>query len=282
MYTVTLPTVYQNIHSVSLRSIEIPLTFYTFSACAKNVTLPVTYNASAVTPVTIQDGNYEFPLKTMQTELVRTLSSAFTEGTFYVVYSTVSNKITIWADSPFELNFTKPTPADTSCGRARAFPLSTGWGLGYYLGFYQTNHTSVHDPIGYKEGTGITCQYYITGDFASVLQPNAYILMEISNLNKNDESAIEDRQMSTLNGSFAKIPANGNSGDYVFFTDTGSYPLNQHIYQPPIGKMNTLQIKFRFHDGRVIDFNGAEHSFTLEIEMLDNNFDEFSSLEFGL
>jgi hypothetical protein len=106
--------------------------------------------------------------------------------------------------------------------------------------------------------------------------------MDIVQLNKVDEASLDDRKGSMINSSFAKIQCNGNAGDYVFLTDTGAYQLNRTVFSPPISKLTTLNIKFRLHDGRVIDFNGVENSFTLELELLDNNFDEFSSVEFSV
>jgi len=271
-YTITMPTVYQNIYSASLRSIELPLSFYSFSVCAKNTSMSVSYGGIITATIQIPDGNYSLLDGTMTTALKQALDDAIPGNTILVEYSTVTNKIVFTAGSPFSLNFTKSLPADTSCGSALGVPYSTGWGLGYYLGFQQTTRTAV-----VSGGS-----YVLTSDFAANADPTTYILMEIANLNKNDESSLDNRRSGTIDGSFAKIPVDGNSGDYVFLTDTGSNPLNRHVYQPPVGKLNTLQIKFRYHDGRVVDFNGTEHSFTLELELLDNNFDEFSSVEFGM
>jgi hypothetical protein len=107
--------------------------------------------------------------------------------------------------------------------------------------------------------------------------------MDIETLNKVDETSLDDRKSWRVNGAFAKIPMNGNSGTVIFLlSDTGYNPLNRTVYNPPISKLTNLIIKFRLHDGRIIDFNGVEHSFTLELELLDNNFDEFSSLEFSV
>jgi len=271
-YTVTMPAVYQNIYSATLRSIELPLSFYAFSACAKNTTMSVSYGGVVTSTIQIPDGNYNLIDGTMTTALKAALNEAIPGNTFVVEYSTVTNKLIFTAGTSFSFNFSKSLPSDTNCGAALAFPYSTCWGLGYYLGFQQTTRTAVASGGS----------YVLTSDFAANADPTTYILMEIANLNKNDESSIDNRRSGTIDGSFAKIPLDGNSGDYVFLTDTGSYPLNRHVYQPPVAKLNTLQVKFRYHDGRVVDFNGTEHSFTLELELLDNNFDEFSSVEFGM
>jgi len=291
---VTLPTVYQNIYAANLRSIELPLSFYNFTACSKNTSMSVTYDIWHQPNVQIADGNYSLIDGTFTDELKRALDVAFVGNTFTANYSPTTNKITFTASAPFSFNFGQtilPTdvsvpggvpagtvaaypPVNTSCGAAVAFPYSTRWGLGYFLGFQRSVRTAVQDPV--------TMKYVLTSDFAANVDPPTYILMEIAGLNKNDETSLDNRRNGTIDGSFAKIPIDGNSGDYVFLTDTGTYPLNRHIYQPPVGKLSVLHVKFRYHDGRVVDFNGVEHSFTLELELLDNNFDEFSSVEFGM
>lgn len=106
--------------------------------------------------------------------------------------------------------------------------------------------------------------------------------MDLDVLNKIDETSLDDRKAWKVNGAFAKIPTDGNSTDFVYLTDAAAYQVNRAVYSPPISKLTQLVVKFRLHDGRIIDFNGVENSFTIELEMLDNNFDEFSSVEFSV
>jgi hypothetical protein len=270
-YTVTLPAVYQNIYAANLRSIELPLSFYTFSACAKNTSLPVIVGGTSYT-VVVPDGNYDFSFNPMLPIIVNAINQQFGITSFTATYSPITGRITFTCGVPFSFNFSK-TAGDVSCGQTVPFPYATGWGLGYYLGFMQTVRTATQTA---------PTTYTLISDFNANLQPDTSIMMEIANLNKNDETSLDDRRNGTIDGSFAKIPIDGNSGDYIFIQDTGTNPLNRHVYQPPVGKLNTLQIKFRYHDGRVVNFNGVEHTFALELELLDNNFDEFSSVEFSM
>ena len=50
---------------------------------------------------------------------------------------------------------------------------------------------------------------------------------------------------------------------------------------PPLSQLKTINVKLRGHNGIFIDFNNVDHSFTLEMEFLENNFDEYSSLNFA-
>ena len=274
-YTVTLPTVYQNIYAVNLRSIELPYSYYVFSACARNTSMVATYNGGPQTTITIPDGNYD--ANTLAGQITAELNNAF--GTspgnttpFGITYDAVTGKFTITANSVFTLNLTNAPGPNTNCGAALGFPYTTGWGLGYYLGFQPQ----------LKTATGTAPTYTLTSDFVVNTYPEPSIFMEIVNFNKIDESAPDDRRDGIINGSFAKIPMNVSPGGFLYLLDTASYPINRHVYSPPIGKTNTLQIRFRFHDGRTVNFNNVEHSFTLELELIDNNFDEYSTIESAL
>ncbi len=120
---------------------------------------------------------------------------------------------------------------------------------------------------------------FIESDFAVNVNPDNYILMELDFINKEDETAIDSRLSGRVDGCFAKLPINGNSGDVIFFREL-CCPLNRSVMNPVIGQLRTLNIKWRFHDGRLVDFHNLDHSFTLEFELLENGFDEYSSLDF--
>ena len=269
-YTVTLPAVYQNVYAVTLKSVEIPISFYTFSAAANNTTINVTYNNGSPTNVTIPDGNYSAAAHA--TALNTAFNTAFGANNLVASYSATTSKMTFTGVARFSLNLTPTVPTSANGGNSLTTNYTTWWGLGYFLGFTGTTYSSA--PTG---------TFVVTGVFAVNPFPTTYILMDIETLNKVDETSLDDRKSWRVNGAFAKIPMNGNSGTVIFLlSDTGYNPLNRTVYNPPISKLTNLIIKFRLHDGRIIDFNGVEHSFTLELELLDNNFDEFSSLEFSV
>ena len=104
--------------------------------------------------------------------------------------------------------------------------------------------------------------------------------MELDFINKEDETSVDNRLSGNVDGCFAKIQMTGNPGTVNFYQDIGT-PMNKSIMSPPISQLKTLNIKFRDHYGNLIDFNNVDHSLTLELELLDNNFDEYSSLEFS-
>ena len=268
-YNVVLPAVYSNVYSITLRSYEIPLTYNTFANCLGNTTMSVTYTPSGGAPgtsnVTIPDGNYTTTtLPVAVTTALRTISAGM--GLSWSP-NTLKSTISI-ANVNDSIVLNLCGSSSVNCGAGTNTPVSTGWGLGYYLGFYPQAYTSVSGAI--------------TSSFMMNPNPDTYIILELAGLNKLDETGLDGRVAGRIDGAFAKIPLTQNSGEYLFFADSsGTSPLNHRVYNPPVARLDRLTIRWRRHDGRTIDFNGGEHSFTLELELLDNNFDEYSSLEFS-
>jgi hypothetical protein len=257
-----------------------PLTFYQYTEAANNVTIEYTYGTDPTRRVAqIRNGNY-----VVVADMISALNAAFdaaqiangdSAGDITANPDNVTGKIYFLAKDEITLYLTPVTPTSAQCGVALTTKYTTWWGLGYFLGF--TAATQVSEAY-----TAIpTFNYILVPQFALNLYPINYVLLDIAQLNKIDETSLDDRKGSMVNGSFAKILCDGNPYDYIYLTDTGAYQLNRTVFNPPISKLATLSVKFRLHDGRVLDFNGVENSFTIELEMLDNNFDEFSSVEFG-
>ena len=137
------------------------------------------------------------------------------------------------------------------------------------------------------------------------LVPNGtyYFLLDVEGMNKTDELAVGGLKSTFSDSIFAKIPANavsntsGNTfGQYFIEYNDHSAQENIARYSPAIGKIDRLHIRTRLHNQKdtnigymywTIDGNyagattntNADFSLTLELEMLDNVFDDFSSLE---
>jgi hypothetical protein len=190
-----------------------------------------------------------------------------------VTYNTATNKLLFSSTTgEFGLDFTQ-TQTQAICGDPVAIrSKTTWWGLGYFMGFNKGVYIAVQNAV--------TTNYEITSNFSVQLNDGNYVLMELDFCNKEDETALDGRLSGRVDGCFAKIPITGNSGDIIFFREW-CCPMNKAILSPPIGQLKTLHIKFRTHDGRLIEFNNVDHSLTLEFELLENNFDEYSSLDFS-
>lgn len=266
-YTVTLPKTLENIYSVTLRSAEVPYSWYSFSASAGNTTFKATVNSVQET-ITIADGNYTST--TFATAIQTALNTAFSGNKFTVTYSDSTNKLTIAHSSAdtWSLDFQDTTQQQEICGSAVPIPTTTSWwGLGYFMGFYKKQYS-------------FAAAGSVVSDFIVQLNVYNYIIMELDTMNKEDETAIDNRMSGRVDGCFAKIPITGNSGDIIFFREW-CCPLNRSVLTPPLGQVRVLNIKFRHHDGRLVEFNNVDHSLSLEFELLETNFDEYSSLDFA-
>ena len=89
------------------------------------------------------------------------------------------------------------------------------------------------------------------------LSPNNYIFMYIPNLNH-----IDTVQNNLVNKAFAKILLPGDSNRMLYNTFVGG---NKVFYDYLFNNLDQLEISFLTNSGNLFDFNGANHSFSIEI-----------------
>jgi hypothetical protein len=109
-----------------------------------------------------------------------------------------------------------------------------------------------------------------------------YFLIELDGLNKTDECSVAADKSDNPNGCFAKIALAPQSNANPTLYNDKSQQDNFAIHRPAIGRLDRLHIRTRFHDQKKSNtyFNWpTEYSLTLQLEMLDNSFDEFSQFE---
>ena len=115
---------------------------------------------------------------------------------------------------------------------------------------------------------------------AAVSADPTYFFMEIEGLNKCDETAPSANRSSSTDSVFAKFQV-ANVIDRVQYNENSGVRLVQY-YQPAISKLDRLRIRFRTHtmlQSQYMYWPDNELSLTLEIETLENSFDDFSVLE---
>ena len=104
------------------------------------------------------------------------------------------------------------------------------------------------------------------------LNPDNYIYLVIPNLNH-----IESAQNNKINGSFAKLLLPGESTNTLF----NSFVAGTKIYYNNLfNNLSELEITFITNDGYLFDFNGSEHSFSIEITEIIDKF-EYINPKFG-
>ena len=242
-YMVQLPETLRQVSKLSLISAEVPSSFFVFSASRNNTSLTVTFHEQTST-ITIVDGNYGFTA--MCNALRDALNTAFRIVGAYEPFDVRVDPVT------FFVNISGPILAPGGMRENFQITLASGdreWPLSYYLGLGRGD-TVLSSSQGVLVGTGV-CS----------LNPEVYICLDIVGVNQILEAGIEG-EGGTMGHTSAIIPLNVDSFQYVFF----DRPVVPNYIQPPIGSLQSLHVKFRFHDGTPIYFNGVNHALTFEIE----------------
>lgn len=234
-YVVRLPSTLFNVTSAMLKSIELPTSYYVFSASRQNTSLVVSVGG-VTTTVTIPDGNYTF--STMSAALTAALTAAFPGSTFTATFSDATYKTT--------LTVSPSAAIAVDCSAVNPVETPTQYGLASYIGF---------PPGVVTSGTGS-----VSGTRVASLNPESYLLVHIEELN-----TVQQGGMWGGGGSggvaFAKVPVT-NPTMCTFVYDK---LITASDYIPPIARLESLRVSLRFHDGSLVDFNGCDHSMTLEL-----------------
>lgn len=125
-----------------------------------------------------------------------------------------------------------------------------------------------------------------------------YFLIELEGLNKSDETTVGANKSTYTDSFFAKIPVVANTvyDSHLPFLEYNDHSGIENIarYSPPIGKLDRLRIRTRLHsqqgnqgfiywtsDNNYMNPESTVLNYTLslEIEYIDNNFDQFSTTE---
>ena len=233
-YVVQLPATLYNVSCARLLSAELPTSFYVFSAARGNTAMTVVLDGVTKT-VTIPDGNYGFTTLTTATE--QALLTAF--GTpFAVTISPTTLRCTIAVASG-------TVGVDT---RSLGSTAATQWGLAYYLGF---------DRDILVQGTGT-----VTSPRVANTSPENYLLLHIDELGTLMEGSADGVGGHTSRNLFAKVPITVGSAQVAFYDKV----ITSNEQNPLVAKLSSLHIRWTFHDGTPVDFQGLDNSITLDVE----------------
>jgi hypothetical protein len=133
------------------------------------------------------------------------------------------------------------------------------------------NNTSIIIPAN-------DIKYFIEAPLSFNLFGETCIYMEVDKYNSYDELYPynqSSRQMfdnnaysGKVNSAFAKIPIQTYDG--MSFDSRTFFLQNLVQYDPPIERIARLKFKFRFHDGRLVNFQNYSFDFTVEVNSLRN------------
>ena len=301
-FEIMMPEPLLNVQSLRLVEISLPSNLYTFSGKYQNTKMTVTMNDGSKNTITIDDGFYS--PNQMANELTNLLNTAFNDASFNVFYNEVSQKLWFGTTDPsgFTLNFDQQISYSDVSGicyeNLGVWDYYTKWGLPSYLGFnketYSSSSTNV-PKINYKLPSDlvwkttatppIDIKNYVIAPLPAKLQGESAIYMELEKYNSMDELFPYSRHTTAtfnndfngrVNSAFAKIPlqntvSNSGENNTTYSLDTKYFLLmNATHYDPPLERLSKLKFKFRYHDGRLVDFQDIPIDFTIEFNMLRN------------
>ena len=297
-FEIKLPETLSNVQSMRLVTISLPCNQYVFSNEYQNTQLSFQIKkcADKIYTIKLYEGSYTpEQLAITITDLMNAKIDGDGVCDFVCAYNSVSN--TFWFGNKkekFTLLFEKKETYTNLCpGQSDVFNNYTRWGLPAYLGYKKRTYTSINitDTMLPPSQHFLPQPWLTTGNYVNPNNPSNEIYnldiygedaiyMEIDRYNSLDE--IEPYSANTsgwfnndyngkVNSAFAKIPitvAKYYSPFLQVFDSRNGYLTNISHYQPPIERISRLRFKFRYHDGRLVDFKCLPFSFSLEFNML--------------
>ena len=115
--------------------------------------------------------------------------------------------------------------------------------------------------------------YFLQAPLKIAFMGPAYIYMEIEGMNCIDETipyalnsytTTNSNNNGIVNSAFAKIPVPTTPISQWFDDSMGPYKY----WNPPAERLSKLKIKFRYHNGVLVQFGNFEYSFMLEFNIL--------------
>jgi hypothetical protein len=266
-FEINCPQNYNNVESLRLSSINLPNFFYNISEQLRTNKMIIEFNG-APHVITLEDGYYNYTQ--LQIALETELQAIQSESVFEVSYNSITRKFTFLNDSnQFIFRFDLPNSYDCSKTNYKTdvYAQHSNWGLGYILGFDKKKYTSNQSSLN------------IVSPNPSDLEDNKCIYIELEKYNKCDEIKpflyynYNNANSGIVNSAFAKIPI------YPFQDNKGlvndGYFENISYYQPPIDKIAKFKLKFRYHNGMLVDFHNFNISLSLEINQIRNEMNNY-------
>lgn len=247
----TLPRTIKNVYSVALTSIEFPNTFYEFDTKVyKNTTFQATVNGVSKT-ITIRDGNYDTPTS-LCTEVQTALTTSGGEFIdFKVKYDSVIGKISISnPNNTFSIKF--PTSIQPTAN-----------GIGYFLGFQKVEY--FNSDITNQDFYGSAIDNTLTAEGVPTILSNNYIYLAL-----NDWDVITHRDFNNSHFyAFAKIMVPAVKYTVVYDSDSTNTTIKEVFFQQP-KDVNKIAITLFDPYGNILNLQGADFSFTLELKQILN------------
>jgi hypothetical protein len=260
-FVVYLPRVYENVVSMRLMAAEFP----TLNSSAGTGIAISSITAGSGTAVVVTGATF-----TGLYMMIAGSTNAIYDGVYKVSAGSGSSSVTILTTNKI---------GQAGAGGV-AFPVSLA-----------TGGSASSFTHAYANGQNVSSSKF-TDD--SIVASQYYFIVDIEGLNKTDETTVNAQKSTFSDSFFAKIPATATTYGNVSFIEYNDHSAQENIarYSPAVGKIDRLHITTRLHSQQDrsgfiywtnTGFTGASgtanFNLTLEIEMLENAFDDFSSME---
>ena len=122
-------------------------------------------------------------------------------------------------------------------------------------------------PVDNSQGSTFLENRDQTHVYIELEKYNSIVELEPNPINTN--ATLRNRVGGRVNSSFAVVPIVPYREDHSYTSDSGEYSSLSY-FNPPIEKISKLKLKFRYHDGRLVNFGDKELQVTLVFNMLVN------------
>ena len=294
-FAIDIPASIKNVTSLSLVNSIFPSNQKVISTSNQNTKLTVSVISEVVEMKTIELEEGTYTTSQLANELAYKLNNSFESVVvvgFKIFYDEVSQKFVFTNTShAFKFHFSVAEEYDTCDYDAPLYKNHSGWGLGYTLGFNtkQDYDSSLEtkDIFGYLDPAdrqSLTDVNILNADVNPRLFVDSSIYMEIKQYNHYDEMIpFSETNNTTITSSNRGSVYTRNDG--VGGTTDSAFAKIQMVQQPlslsvqdftnnkcniarfmdPINRMSRLEFKFRYHNGRMVDFQDQPFEFTMEI-----------------
>lgn len=300
-FEITLPQQLTNVQSIRLIESNFPSVNNVFTNTNQNTKMTFRLVSGGPYTITIDEGFYSpFQLANELTnKMNQAVNSVYNE--FVVIYHEVNQKIWFGNKSDsFTLLFNTTenySVTGNTYENCKVLPpnelsvcMSTKWGLPYYLGFNREEYNipaSTTESLNYEykkatdpeytwlqvvaPGTGY---YIVAPNVVSIFGETAFY-MDLFKYNDMDELMPYPRRINAsadnsyggrVNNAFAKISILGIPVSQ-YFDSRNSMLQNMSQFYPPLERLSKIKIRFRYHDGRLVDFSNCDFNFTLEFDL---------------
>ena len=258
-YTFTLPQAINDVKSICVMNVELPITYYNISASIGNNVFKITYN-NKYYYIVIPDGNYDAASITSTINLQLVNAGLLLTDISFSIYKGYSKFII--TSGTYKFDFAITPNINSSMNTTTLYndfdKYTVKNKLGWLLGFRNITYT-ISGSISFKSDQLLDLNrihyFYLVVDEFSSNTPNSFISpFSTSILNKNILAKISLDEKVYPFGTV--LPANYSNGHLQ--SDKRTYS----------GKINLQRLKVQLVNeyGTPINLNGSDFSFCLEIE----------------